>query len=119
MNELEGNFDKTDKPFEMSSDGEKKAVDKIVDENVQDEEYFELYVEHNFSEVHDRFISGNRRINCYFCKYVSKCEKMINIQEELNDHLKTYHSEIIETYDPDNFESESDYHQDFHDFFVM
>ena len=44
---------------------------------------------------------------------------MIRIQEEVNDYLKTYHSEIIETYDPDNFDSESDYHQDFLDFFVM
>ena len=90
-----------------------------TEESVEDEENFNLYVEHNFSEVYERFISGKRQIHCYFCNYVSKCKTMVNIQEEVNDHLKTYHSEIIETYDPDNFDSESDYHQDFLDFFVM
>ena len=74
MRELEDNFNKIDKPSEMPSDGEKNAVDDIVDENVQDEEYFELYVEHNFSEVHERFISDQRQIHCYFCKCVSKCK---------------------------------------------
>ena len=39
---LEGNFDQIYKPFEMSSDGEKTAFNEIVDENIQDEEYFEL-----------------------------------------------------------------------------
>ena len=65
-----------------------------TEESVQDEENFDLYVEHNFSEVYKRFISGKRQIHCYFCKYVSKCKIIINIQEEVNDHLKTYHSFI-------------------------
>ena len=90
-----------------------------TEESVQDDENFDLYVEHNYSEVYEKFISGQRQINCYYCKYVSKCKTMMNIQEEINEHLKTYHSEIIEKYDPDNFDSESDYHQDFLDFFVM
>jgi hypothetical protein len=62
VNKMEGHFDEIDKPFETSSDGEKKDVDEIVDENVQDEEYFELYVEHNFSEVHEKFIAGKGQI---------------------------------------------------------
>ena len=36
VKEFEGNFDQISKPFEISSDGEKKAVDEIVDANVQD-----------------------------------------------------------------------------------
>ena len=63
---MKGNFDRIDKPFEMSSESEKEAVDEIVDENVEDEENYELYVEHNFPDVHERFISGKRQINCYF-----------------------------------------------------
>ena len=90
-----------------------------TEESVQDEEYFDLYVEHNLSEVYERFITDKRQIHCYFCKYVFKSKTMVNIQEEVNVHLKTYHSEIIEKYDPDNFDSESDYHQDFLDFFVL
>ena len=41
---------------------------------------------------------------------------MMKIQEEVNNHLKTYHSEIVEAYDPDSFVSDSDYHQEFLDF---
>ena len=96
-----------------------KRESHTIEESVEDEENFELHVQHNFSEVHDRFISGKRRISCYFCKYVSKCQSMFKIQEEIHDHLKSDHSEIVETYDPDNFKSESDYHQDFLDFFVL
>ena len=36
---------------------------------------------------------------------------MMKIQEELNHHLKSYHSEIVEAYDPDIFVSESEYHK--------
>ena len=43
FNELKGNFDRIEKPFEMSSDGEKETVDEIVDEIVEDEENYELY----------------------------------------------------------------------------
>ena len=89
------------------------------EQSVEDDEYFELYVQHNFEEVHERFISGKRQIQCYYCKYVSKCQSMFKIQEEVNNHLKSYHSEIVNSYDPDNFKSESDYHQDFLDFFVL
>ena len=103
----------------MKCDGEKEAVDEIVDENVQDEENYDLYVEHNFPDVHEKFISGKRQINCYFCKYVSNSKTMMTIQEEVNEHLKTYHSEIVEAYDPDSFVSDSDYHQEFLDFFVL
>ena len=45
-NELKCNFDRIDKPFEMSSDGDKETVYEIVDENVEDEENYDLYVEH-------------------------------------------------------------------------
>jgi anaerobic ribonucleoside-triphosphate reductase len=115
VNESNGNFDRTD--------GEKEADDEIVDENVdenvQDDENYDLYVEHNFPDVHERIISGKGQINCYFCDYISKNKTIMKIQEEVNNHLKTYHSEIVDSYDPDSFVSESDYHQDFLDFFVL
>ena len=68
---------------------------------------------------YERFISRKRQIHCYFCKYVSKCKALINIQEKVNNHLKTDHSQIVDTYDPDNFESDSDYWQEFLVFFVL
>ena len=64
-------------------------------------------------------VHGKRQIHCYFCKYVSKCKALINIQEEVNTLLKTDHSQIVDAYDPDNFESDSVYHQNFLDFFVL
>ena len=64
-------------------------------------------------------VHGKRQIHCYFCKYVSKCKALINIQEEVNNHLKTDHSQIVDAYDPDTCESDSDYHKEFHDFFVL
>ena len=44
---------------------------------------------------------------------------MMKLQEELNHHLKSYHSDIVEAYDPDIFVSESEYHQDFLDFVLF
>ena len=88
-------------------------------EMTEDEQHFDLYVDNCFSEVYEKFINNEKQINCYFCNYISKCKILRNIQEELTNHLETDHSDIIATYDPDNFDFENDYHQEFLDFFVQ
>ena len=85
----------------------------------EDEQHFDLYVDNCFAEVYEKYISGKRHINCYFCDYVSKSEIIRNIQGELRNHLETIHSDIIEAYDPDNDEFDNDYHEEFLCFFVQ
>ena len=111
-----------DDQFDNTGDSETHNSDAHADESVMmtdDEQNFDLYVEHNFEEIYEKFINNRKQLNCYYCDYVSKSKVMMNIQGELQKHIEINHSEIIEEYDPDTFDFDNDYHQDFLAFFVQ
>ena len=85
----------------------------------EDEQNFDLYVDNCFPEIYSKFIDGKGEIKCYFCNYVSNCKIMRNIQEELTNHLATNYTEIVDAYDPDNYDFDDDYHEEFLDFSVQ
>ena len=80
---------------------------------VMTDEEFDFYVMHNYREVHEKFSNGNSKITCYFCDYISECKTLMSIQEELINHLETNHAEVIQAYDPDNYQFENEYQEDF------
>ena len=50
---------------------------------------------------------------------ITESQILRNIQEELTNHLKIKHTDIIDSYDPDSFPYENDRHQEFLDLFVQ
>ena len=54
------------------------AIDDTHIEITEDEEYCDLYVENNFSEIYEKFVNSKRQINCYFCNYWSKSKILRN-----------------------------------------
>ena len=109
--------------LENKDDLENLVEDNVGDDNqiemTEDEEYFDLYVEHNFSLIYEKYVSSRRQINCYLCEFCSKSKILRNIQGELKEHLESNHAEIITDYDPEDFEFENDYHEEFLDFFLQ
>ena len=85
----------------------------------EDEQHFDLYVEHNFEEIYEKFNNNSKQIDCYFCNFISKSKILIHIQEEMTNHLETNHSNVIEDFDPDNFVFDNNYHEDFLGLFVQ
>ena len=88
-------------------------------ELTEDEQYFDLYVQHNFDEVYNDFMGRKSRIKCYYCQYLSKSQILYHIQGEIGDHLKSEHGEVIKSYDPDTYTFDNDQHEDFLAFFVQ
>ena len=88
-------------------------------EMTEDEQHFDLYVDNCFPEIYEKLTNNKKQINCFFCNYVSKCQILRNIQEELTKHLETNHSDMTEDFDHNNFDFDIYYHQEFLDLFVQ
>ena len=84
----------------------------------EDEQNFDLYVQHNFEEVYEKFTKSKSRITCYFCNYISKYRILFNIQGEIHEHLRSEHADIVDSYDPDNYQFDNDQQEDFLALFV-
>ena len=105
-----------------SEDTLKTHLDSVHDDKsstlTEDEQYFDLYVMHNFSLVYNLFEEGNNHIKCYHCDYISTSDILYHIQGEVFDHLNTKHKDIMESYDTNTFPFENEEHEDFFGLFV-
>ena len=106
-NEREDNLENIDKPFEMSGDGNVKAVDETNDE---DEQMFQLYVKTNCPAVFNKFTT-EKSIKCYYCDFLPRSKKLRDLEDEMVKHIADTHKVAKEELDADNFDDE--YHQDF------
>ena len=88
------------------------------DKQIEDEQIFDLYVESNFPEVYDSYLTNQNHIHCYFCDYVSKSQALKNIKNEITTHMETKHADVIEVFKEDNTEVENVFHIEFLEFFV-
>ena len=105
--------DKSDSSVEVTED----LVNEKPNENIEDEEVFNLYLRENFPRLFNYCLKNDRYVPCYFCDYCSKSQKLKIIEEELTTHIETKHKEITDTFDPADSEYEDWIHEEFFQFF--
>ena len=88
------------------------------DQQIEDERMFNLYVETNFPEIFDYFLTNEKHIPCYFCDYTSKSQVLKTIKDEVTEHMETHHEDIIAVFKADNTEIENITHLEFLEFFI-
>ena len=111
-NELEENVDNIEKPFEMLSDSEIKAVDEIIDE---DEESFQTYVQ-AYHPVLFRKFKTDKTIKCYYCDFLPRSKRLKDLEDEMRTYIIENHNHVIEGLDPEIFDDE--FHQEFIELFI-
>ena len=81
VNDLEANLDEAEKPSEIVSDGEIKAVSEINNDKSsdEDEESFLLYVKSNFEPVFKKF-KEEKTIKCYYCDFFPRSTKLRDLE---------------------------------------
>ena len=88
------------------------------DQQIEDEQIFDLNVKSNFPEVFELYLTNQNHIPCYFCDYISKSQALKDIKTEITKHMETNHEHIIKEFKSDNTEIENITHLEFLELFV-
>ena len=88
------------------------------DQQIEDKQIYDLYVETNFPEVFDLYLTNENHVPCYFCDYFSRNKTLKNIKNEIYRHMETNHEKIIEDFQSDNTVVENILHLEFLEFFL-
>ena len=88
------------------------------DKQIEDKQIYDLYVETNFPEVFDLYLTNENHVPCYFCDYLSQNKTLKNIKNEIYRHMETNHENIMEDFKSENTVVENVLHVEFLEFFV-
>ena len=88
------------------------------DQQIEDEQIFDLNMESNFPEVFELYLTNQNNIPCYYCDYISKSQVLKYIKTEITKHMETNHEDIIKVFKSGNTEVENITHLEFLEFFV-
>ena len=64
------------------------------------------------------FLKHKRTIQCYYCSYRTKSKILRNIKDEVNEHLKVEHREVINTFENEESVIENLLHAEFLELFL-
>ena len=88
------------------------------DQQIEDKQIYDCYMETNFAEIYNLYLTNQNCIHCYFCDYVSKGQSLKHIKTDITRHLEANHETLIEDFKSDNAVVENLLHLEFLEFFV-
>ena len=100
---------------------EEDIVDNSVHEQIgmtDEERSFDVNVKENYSDIFENFLKHKRTIQCYYCSYRTKSKILRNIKDEVNEHLKVEHREVINTFENGELVIENLLHAEFLELFL-